>query len=100
MRNLKVKSFKAFITENLVFNQSKEDSKYQAGDEVIYLYKDKDLDDWMGLSEEERKNPKEKPASNVVGIKKIEKIDGANMIFLDKDGKEFSKRKSDVIKKL
>ena len=54
--------------------------EYKVGDAVIYLLKDKKKEEY---------DPKKKPEEQkeVVGVKKIEKIEGDNVTFLDKDGK-------------
>jgi len=54
--------------------------EYKVGDTVIYLLKDKKKEEY---------DPKKKPEEQkeVVGVKKIEKIEGDNVTFLDKDGK-------------
>lgn len=53
---------------------------YAAGDEVIYLLKDKKKEEY---------DPKKKPEdqANVVGVHKIDKIEGDKFTLLDKDGK-------------
>ena len=54
--------------------------EYKEGDTVIYLLKGKKKEEY---------DPKKKPEDQkeVVGVKKIEKIDGDKITFLDKDGK-------------
>jgi hypothetical protein len=53
---------------------------YKEGDSVIYLLKGKTKENY-----DEKKKPEEQ--KDVVGVKKIEKIDGDKITFLDKDGK-------------
>ena len=53
---------------------------YKEGDSVIYLLKGKRKEDY-----DEKKKPEDQ--KDVVGVKKIEKIDGDKITFLDKDGK-------------
>jgi len=56
------------------------DLELKVGDTVIYLLKDKKKEEY---------DPKKKPEEQgeVVGVKKIEKIEGDKITFLDKDGK-------------
>ena len=56
------------------------DLELKVGDTVIYLLKDKKKEEY---------DPKKKPEeqNTVVGVKKIEKIEGDKITFLDKDGK-------------
>ena len=63
------------------------ESEYKDGDTVIYLLKDKKKEEWEALSDEEKANPSEGKAAEIVGVKAIEKIEGDNVTFLDKDGK-------------
>lgn len=72
---------------------------YKEGDEVIYLLKDKKKEDWDKLPDDQKNKPGEPPASDIVGVKKIEKIDGDNITFKDKDGKDFIKTKDEIIGK-
>lgn len=100
MNLAKVLNFEQFkLKENLVWDDKPRKKEFKVGDKVIYVYKDKSIDDWMDLSDEERKKPEEKPASDIVGVKKIEKIEGDKLFFTDKNGKEFSKNKGDIINK-
>lgn len=63
------------------------EGEYKDGDTVIYLLKDKKKEEWEALSDEEKANPGEGKAAEIVGVKAIEKIDGDKVTFLDKDGK-------------
>jgi hypothetical protein len=60
---------------------------YKAGDTVIYLLKDKKKEEFEALTDEEKKAPTEGKAAEIVGVKKIEKIEGDKVTFLDKEGK-------------
>lgn len=65
----------------------------KVGDSVIYLLKDKKKEDY---------DPNKKPEEQVevVGVKKIEKIEGDNITFLDKDGKPtITKTMADIMGK-
>lgn len=61
--------------------------EYKVGDVVIYLKKDKKKEEFDALTDEEKKNPTEGKAAEIVGVKKIEKLEGDKVTFLDKDGK-------------
>lgn len=66
---------------------------YKEGDSVIYLLKGKTKENY-----DEKKKPEEQ--KDVVGVKKIEKIDGDKITFLDKDGKPtIIKTKLEIISK-
>jgi hypothetical protein len=63
------------------------------GDKVIYLTADsanylKDKQEWEKLSDEEKKNPEEGRAKDLVAIGEIIKIEGDKYTIKDKDGKE------------
>lgn len=74
-------------------------SSYKEGDNVIYLKDGKKKEDWDNLTEEQRGKIEEQPASDIVGSKKIERIDGDNIVFKGKDGKDFIKSKDEIIGK-
>jgi hypothetical protein len=86
-------------TEEVPTEQVEGGSEYQAGDIVVYLYKDKTMDDWNALTDEEKSNLEESPASDVVNVKKIEKIEGDKFYFKDKEGNDFTKNQTDIIQK-
>jgi hypothetical protein len=66
--------------------------EYKVGDSVIYLLKDKKKEEY---------DPKKKPEEqkDIVGVKKIEKIDGDKYFFKTTDGKDFFKTKLEVMGK-
>ena len=68
------------------------DLNLKQGDEVIYLLKGKSKNDY-----DDNKKPEEQ--KNVVGIKKIDSLDGDHYVFKTVDGKTFTKEKSEIIKK-
>lgn len=74
-------------------------TEYAVGDNVIYLLKDKKKEDWDKLTPEQKKLPNEAPANTLVGVKKINKIEGDNVTFVDKDNKPFTKTKDEIISK-
>jgi hypothetical protein len=66
--------------------------EYKIGDSVIYLLKDKKKEEY---------DPKKKPEEqkDIVGVKKIEKIDGDKYFFKTTDGKDFFKTKIEIMGK-
>jgi hypothetical protein len=79
--------------------QPAETSEYLAGDIVVYIFKGKTMDDWNALTDEQKTNLEESPASDVVNVKKIEKIEGDKVYFKDQSGEEFTKNLSDIVQK-
>lgn len=73
--------------------------EYNEGDEVIYLRKDKKIDDWNSLSDEDKKNPSEGEAPKIVTIGKIQKKDGDNFTIEYADGETVEKTSSQIISK-
>lgn len=81
--------------------------EYKVGDNVIHLKGTdgnsilikKNKFDYNALSEEEKKNLDEGEAAKLVGVHKIEKIEGDKYFFKDKEGKEFTKIKDEIIGK-
>lgn len=69
------------------------------GDDVIYLLKGKKVEDWKELSDEEKSNPTGDKAKNIVGVKKIIKIQGDKFTFNTEKGVEFTKDRTEIIKK-
>lgn len=61
--------------------------EYKVGDTVLYLLKGKTKQEFDALTDDEKKKPTEGKAGEIVGVKKIEKIEGDKVTFLDKDGK-------------
>ena len=79
--------------------EAEKSEEYKVGDTVMYLLQDKTKQDFDELSDEEKKNPTTEVGGKIVGTKKIEKIDGDNITFLDKENKEFTKTMSDIMGK-
>lgn len=71
--------------------------EYKVGDNVIYLKTDKTKEEWNALSDEEKKTPTEGKAVDIVGVHKIEKIDGENITMKDNEGKDFTKTKAEIV---
>jgi hypothetical protein len=65
---------------------SKKAVSYKEGDNVVYKLQDFKQEEWDKLSNDQKSNPGEEPASKYVGIHKISKIDGDKFTLLDKDG--------------
>jgi len=73
--------------------------EYKVGDFVIHLKQDKKKEEWDALSDEEKKDPSGEKAKEIVGIHKIEKIEGDNFTFKDSKGVDFTKTKADILAK-
>jgi hypothetical protein len=73
--------------------------EYKVGDSVIHLKQDKKKEEWDALSDEEKKTPTEEPAKDIVGIHKIEKIEGDKYTFKDNEGVDFTKEKEEILGK-
>ena len=73
--------------------------EYKVGDSVIHLKKDKEKAEWEALTDEEKKDPKGEKAKEIVGVHKIEKIEGDNFTFKDSDNNDFIKTKADILGK-
>jgi hypothetical protein len=73
--------------------------EYKVGDSVIHLKKDKKKEEWDALTDEEKKDPNGEKAKEIVGVHKIEKIEGDNFTFKDNEGVEFTKIKADILGK-
>lgn len=63
------------------------EEEYKVGDVVMYLKKDKKKEEFEALTDDEKKKPTEGKAAEIVGVKKIEKIEGDKVTFLDKEEK-------------
>lgn len=104
MLSKKVLRFEDFLlNENLIWSKGGKkntpEDEYKIGDKVIYLRDGKTMDDWEKLSDEDRKKLDKRPASKIVGVKEILKIEKDTFYFKDKDDKEFTKDKKDIIQK-
>lgn len=73
--------------------------EYKVGDFVIHLKQDKKKEEWDALSDEEKKDPNGEKAKDIVGVHKIEKIEGDNFTFKDNEGVDFIKTKADILGK-
>jgi len=73
--------------------------EYKVGDSVIHLKKDKEKSEWDALTDEEKKDPAGEKAKEIVGVHKIEKIEGDNFTFKDSDDNDFIKTKADILGK-
>ena len=73
---------------------------YQKGDKVVYLRKDKTIDDWNKLEDFQKENLNEPPASDIIGTGKITEIQDDNIKIEYKDGKFANKTSDEIIKKL
>jgi hypothetical protein len=74
--------------------------EYNDGDEVVYLKQDKTIDQWNSLSDEDKKNPSEGKASEIVAVGKIQKKDGDKFtIEYGDEGKTTDKTSSEIVSK-
>ena len=73
--------------------------EYKVGDFVIHLKQDKKKEEWDALTDEEKKDPNGEKAKEIVGVHKIEKIEGDNFTFKDSKGVDFTKTKADILGK-
>jgi len=90
-------TIKKEIEEIMGRTEGSGESEFKEGDTVIYLLKDKKKTDWDALSDEEKANPGEGKAAEIVGVKPIEKVDGDDFVFLDKDGNPTIKKTKEEI---
>jgi len=75
-----------------MYNKLSTGGEYKVGDSVIYLLKNKKKEEY---------DPKKKPEEQkeIVGVKKIEKIDGDKYFFTTTDGEDFFKTKLEIMGK-
>jgi len=72
-------------------------AEYKVGDTVMHLKQGKEKKDFDALTDDEKKKPTEGKAAEVIGVKKIEKIEGDKYTFKDKEGNEFTKVKDEIV---
>jgi hypothetical protein len=72
---------------------------YKAGDELVYLREGKKRAEWDALTDEQKKSLTEKPTSDIVNVKKVDKVEGDKFTFTDNTGKPFVKTDEDIIMK-
>lgn len=75
-------------------------SSYVEGDQVVYLKKDKTIEDWKKLSEDDKSNLESETTKEVVSQGKITSIKDDNVEIDYADGKKTIKTKSEIIKKV
>jgi len=75
------------------------EDEYKVGDFVIHLKQDKKKEEWEALSDEEKKDLSGEKAKAIVGVHKIEKIDGDKYTFKDSKGVDFTKTKDEILAK-
>jgi hypothetical protein len=84
--------------------KTKQEGKFEIGDYVIYLRKDKTKDDWDKLSDDEKRNiaKTKKDDTETVAVKSIEEIDGDEYSFgkTDDGNADIKKKKSEIIAKV
>jgi hypothetical protein len=100
MNSRKILNFKDFeLVENVRYGVKVDPVEFKSGDKVIYILKGKSMDDWLDLSDDERKKLEDKPASDIVNVKKIDKVEGDKIFFTDKEGNKFTKNKNEIVSK-
>lgn len=76
---------------------------YKVGDNVVYKREKFDQAKWDALTDDDKKKPNEGKMKELqveeIGIKVVSKVEGDNIFFKDKEGKEFSKTMSDILMK-
>lgn len=80
-------------------NGATKKSDYKVGDDVIYLLKGKSMDEYNELTDEEKAKPTEGRSAELVGVHKIEKLEGDKVTMFDKNGNEFTKTLAEIISK-
>lgn len=75
-------------------------SKFDVGDDVVYLRKDKTIEDYKALDKEQSKDIENKPTSEIVGSGKITKISDDNFTIEYKPGKVVIKPRNMIISKV
>lgn len=76
---------------------------YKVGDMVVYKRDKFDQAKWDALTDDDKKKPNEgkmkELQAEAIGIKAVSKVEGDNIFFKDKDGKEFPKTMGDILMK-
>ena len=76
---------------------------YKVGDNVVYKREKFDQAKWDALTDDDKKKPNEGKMKELqvdaIGIKVVSKVEGDNIFFKDKEGKEFSKATGDILMK-
>ena len=76
---------------------------YKVGDNVVYKREKFDQVKWDALTDDDKKKPNEgkmkELQAEAIGIKVVSKVEGDNIFFKDKEGKEFSKATGDILMK-
>jgi len=74
--------------------------EYKAGDELVYLRDGSEKSEWDALTDDQKKNITEKPASEITNIKPVDRVEGDKFIFTNvSTGKEFTKTAADILMK-
>jgi hypothetical protein len=91
--------FKKAEAEYKTVNKIVTTSEYKVGDELIYLRKGQLKTAWDALTDEQKKAIEEKPASDIVYVDKVEKIEGDKFSFTDSEDRTFVKTSAEIIGK-
>ncbi len=73
---------------------------YKVGDKVVYLKKDKTIEDWNKIEDSKKEKLDQSPASDIVATGKITKIEGDNIKIEYKDGEFANKTPEQIIQKI
>jgi len=75
------------------------EEEYKVGDFVIHLKEGKKKEEYDALSDEEKKDLNGEKTKAIVGVHKIEKIEGDKYTFKDSKGNDFTKTKEEILAK-
>jgi hypothetical protein len=73
---------------------------YKVDDKVVYLRKDKTIEEWNKLKDFQKQNLKESPASDIVSTGKVTEVEGDNIKIEYKEGEFTNKTSDEIIKKI
>ena len=73
---------------------------YKVDDKVVYLKKDKTIEEWNKLKDFQKQNLKESPASDIVATGKVTEVEGDNIKIEYKEGEFANKTSDEIIKKI
>ena len=73
---------------------------YKVDDKVVYLKKDKTIEEWNKLKDFQKQNLKESPASDIVATGKVTEVEGDNIKIEYREGEFANKTSDEIIKKI
>ncbi len=74
--------------------------KFEVGDKVVYLRKDKTIEEWNKLSDSDKENLDKKPASEIIGRGEVTKVQDKDIKIEYKPGEFVTKTSDQLIKKI